>query len=133
MANRYQNVTLQVSNVQAGESITVDVTPNGGNIGWSSGVPFQASGGIKILAESGALPLSQFILNSSSLTVTTSSSGSSGSLQFAVQLSLVADDTVQTFYLRAVSSPSVQVAVALEAGPLQVVNSTMTLFSWNPI
>lgn len=129
----YQQIVLQVSGAAPGQKISVQLTPNGSNIGFSTGPDFQSSGGIQIVAQTGNLPLSQLNVNASQATFLTSASGggSSSSLSFNVTAFFVADPSISTFYLRSSSDPGISVQVQIGNALPQVVNQTDTLFSWN--
>lgn len=129
----YKNVKLQVSNATAGQNIAVVLTSNGVDIGWSTGPSFQNSAGIKVAALSGELPLTQFGINPSEVSFQTQSSGGGGSLTFQVSAYMVAKEGIGTFYLRSSSDPGVEVTAQIGDSVPQVVNTSQTLFSWNPI
>lgn len=132
--NLYQAITLNVSNAQPGQKIAVQLTGSGVPIAFSTGPAFQNTAGISVTAQSGALPLAQFSVNSSQTTfITTSSGGGGGSLTFQVAAYLVAGAGISAFYLRSSSDPGIQVTAAIGNSVAQVVNQTQTLFSWDPI
>jgi len=128
----FEPVTLQVSNAAPGQIVSIQVTPNGANVGWSTGPNFQDSAGIQVVAQSGQLPLTQMNANAQQVTFLTTASGGIGSaLSFTVQIYLAADSDISTFYLRSSSDPGVQVTAAIGNSFPQAVNQTDTLFAWS--
>ncbi|QDQ28012.1 hypothetical protein FNU76_17595 [Chitinimonas arctica] len=133
MSNKYQNITLQVSNAQPGSRIMVQLAPQtqGDTVAWSTGQPYSTSAGIQIQATSGTLPLAQFNVTASSVTFLTSSSGGGSAMQFNMQSFLVANETLQQFTLMAITDPNVQVTVSVNNGMPQTVNSSPSPFNWS--
>jgi hypothetical protein len=132
-ASIYQSVTLQFNDLQPGQNVSVDLTPTGPDVAWSTGPPFDRAGGIEVAPQSGVLPLSQLSVTGDTLTVqTTAAGGGGGGLTFAVSLYLVAEAGIDTFYLKSVSDFGLEVTAQLGGGEPQIVNQTRTLFAWDP-
>lgn len=135
MSDLYKHIQLQISNAAAGQTIWVELQAESVPIAWSTGQPYEGSGGISIsVPAGGALPLTSFNINTAQVQVqtTAASGGSGGALIFNVALYLVAGQGIQTFALRSRSDPGVQVLVSVGDQQPQVVNQTYTYFPWNP-
>jgi hypothetical protein len=132
---KYQHLKLQVSNAAPSQSISVDLAPQGGSnmIAFSTGPDFGGSAGINITVSGDSLPLSSFYVTPQEVNVhTTASGGGGGTLTFTVALYLAAQQNLETFYLKSSSDPGVVVQAVIGEAQPQTVNSTPTLFSFNP-
>lgn len=133
-SSAFQQVMLTITGVQPGQAINVNVSGNGANVAWSMGPSFESSAGISLTSASGAqLPVEKFSVNGSQIQILTSSAGGSGgALTISVEVFLVADPTIATFFLDTESGPGTQVTAAIGNTAPQVVNLSNTLFNWNP-
>ncbi|RKP46842.1 hypothetical protein D7S89_15890 [Trinickia fusca] len=137
MANedvKYQHVTFNVTNAQAGQTIWIELQQQTPQVAFSTGPNFESSGGVQVsLSGGGNLPLTSFNANAREVKVNTQSSGGGGSaLQFSVDLYLVAQLNTQMFSLRSRSDPGVQITAKVGNAQPLVVNQNFTPFYWNP-
>ena len=123
-------MTLQFNGLEPGQNVSVDLAPNGPDVAWTTGPPFDRAGGIEVVPQSGLLPLSELSVTEDTLAVQTTAAGGGGELTFAVSLYLVADAGIETFYLRSNSDPGVEITAQLGDDQSEVVNQTPTLFAW---
>ncbi|MFJ2682440.1 hypothetical protein ACIOYV_01720 [Pseudomonas sp. NPDC087342] len=131
--NVYQQVQLQVSNLQAGQRVVVQVSPEGSPIAWSAGPAFNSASGINLEVDGGGVPIYALSVSPSQLSVdTTFGQGGSGAMSFSVALYLVAQPGIQVFRLRSMSDPGILIVAGIGDSQPQTVNQTLTLFSWNP-
>lgn len=129
----YKQIILNVSNATPGQQVSVQLSSTNVKIAFSTGPAFENIAGIKVAAQSGALPISQFTINSSQTSFLTSSGGGGGSLTFQLTAYLVAGADIKTFYLRSTSDPGVMVTATIGGSLPLLVNATQTLFNWNQI
>ena len=129
-ASIYRSVTLQFNDIAPGQNVSVDLAPNGSDVAWTTGPPFDRAGGIEVVPQSGVLPLSQLSVTEETLSVQTTPAGGGGELTFAVSLYLVAEAGIETFYLRSNSDAGVEITAQLGDDQPEVVNQTPTLFAW---
>ena len=127
----YQPVTLEVSNAQPGQQISIDLTGNGVDVAWSTGDPFQQSSGLQLRSQAASVPASSFTVNGSEVALSSASDGGGGAMSFTVSLFVVGDPGVETFFLRSASDPGVEVTAQIGGAQPQVVNQSQTLFSWS--
>jgi len=134
---KYQKLVLTVNNAQAGQNISVAVTPfeSGPAIAYSTGPNFDTYSGIVIaLPAGGNLPLTSFQINPSQLTVLTQSGGGSGgALSFSVQVYLAAQADLKLFNLAvSTTGTGVQVEAAVGDQSNRPLAGTPTPFTWSP-
>ena len=127
----FQPATVQFSNVQPGQQLELSLSSNGAQVGWSTGPGFENSSGLGVTSQSGDLPLTQLDVTPSQIHVETSSASGAGTLSFTLQLFLVGQPGIETFYVRSSSDPGVEVMLAVADSQPQVVDQSQTLFSWN--
>ncbi|KAF0813475.1 hypothetical protein IGB42_01826 [Andreprevotia sp. IGB-42] len=125
----YQNITLQFSQVAAGQMILLDLVADGTPISFSGG-PAGPSSGMQIQAQPSLL-LSSFTLSSAELRIIVAPAAADTS-SFSVKLYLAANPGIVRFFLKSRSDPGVQASAALGFATPQTVGTTNTPFSWNP-
>ena len=131
----YKKITLNVSGAAPGQNIAVQLTSDGQEIAWSTGPDFQNTAGIAVTSLSGDLPLSEFSINASDVSFSTTSGGGGGgsSLTFTVQAYLVAECDIKLFYLKSNSDSGVEVTAAIGESVPQIVNNSQTTFQWGAV
>lgn len=126
---RFARATITFSNVQPDQQLDAQLTPSGGPIAFSSGPAGTEEPGL-VVSSQGALPLQSLRVSDSQIVAQTNAAfgGTPGAL--SVTTFLASANREETFFVRAVAGPGVEVTLALEDAPPQVVNPTQTLFSW---
>lgn len=133
---QYQQLTLQVSNAQAGQNLGVRLQDIDVPIVYSTGQNFQTYSGISLATSPGGnLPLTSFSINPQQIQVQTQSGGgSTGSLTFTIITYLAAQPGISSFALSlTASAPGVQVTAQVGTQAPRAVDTTPTPFFWKPM
>lgn len=133
-ATVYQQIELQVSNAQPGQTVAVEVAAGNAAIGWSFGPPVDDAAGLLLSGEGGTLPVEQLQIDATRFVVTTSTDfgGGGGSLSFNASLYLVTPEPVSVFSLTSSSDPGVLVSASIAGAAPEPLNPTPTQFAWAP-
>lgn len=128
----YQQIVLQIADVQPGQAIRVTVSAANDAVGWSLGSPDGRAPGVSLTCEAGSsLPLTQMVMDPQSLVLfTTSDGGGASSVAFEVTAYLVASGPVSLLSLASTSDAGVTVTAAIGDGSPVVLDETPTELAW---
>lgn len=129
---QYLPITFNISNAQPGQVIGVSLAANGSPVEFSSGPPFQSSGGLRLEALSESLPVTELSLTPSAIRLSTGAGGGQSAISGTLRAYLAAEADAETFSLRSTADPGVEVLAQVGDSQPQIVNRSETLFAWDP-
>lgn len=128
--NVFQSITIDVSNVEPGQKVGIELSSSGPDVAWSLGSSFKANAGLAITSQSGVLPITLFSVKSSEIQIETASGSDENSLTFSLELYLVGGADIDMFYLQSYSDPGIEITAQIGDSLPQTVSSSLTPFNW---
>ncbi len=133
MSIKYKVLYLDVTNIKPGQTIKIEVGTTssglGSSIGFSAGIDFSQEYAVNMKNITGGLQISQFLLQSPFIQITTVAGVGTSPCSFSILLQIVGK-SISNFYMLQTSDSGITINAQIDGGTYLPITNIPTQINW---